>query len=143
MVKNVVYLQAFGIGGFGSLNYERIIYRQKDFNLGARIGISTYHIYDFTNTFNPDLIFPIALNGHYGKTHKIEFGIGQTIVSIVHIVNSDLKPRRDANIHANFTLGYRYQKKEGGLFFRCAYTPMIQEYSRYRHWGGISIGYAF
>ena len=143
LVKNMCYLEALGIGGFGSLNYERIIFKKRNFLTGAPIGFSTHHLFDFTNKLNPDIIVPIALSGLYGKQHKIEFGIGQTFVNIVHVGNSDLNSKRQTRMDANFTIGYRYQKENGGLIFRCAYTPMIQDYARYRHWGGISIGYAF
>jgi hypothetical protein len=141
--RNIFYLEAAGIGGYGSLNYERIIARKNDFLICARIGISTYNLTDYTTNFNPDFIIPIAINGLYGKNHKFEFGIGQSISNIVYNNTSNFRPERETNIHANFTIGYRYQKEEGGLIFRCNYSPIIEFYKYYRHWGGISIGYAF
>ncbi len=141
--QNVLYIEGVGIGGYGSLNYERIIPVKANLRIGLRIGISTYNITDYTTKFNPDIIIPIAINGLYGNNHKIEFGLGQTISNIVQANHSNWKPERVTNLHANFTIGYRYQKDKGGVIFRCSYTPIIEFYEFYRHWGGISIGYDF
>ena len=141
--QNILYIEALGIGGYGSLNYERIILIKKKRTIGVRIGISTYKITDYTTKFNPDVMIPIAINKFYGNKHKIEFGFGQTISSIVQANNSNWKPERVTNLNANFTIGYRYQKDKGGVIFRVSYTPIIEFYRYYRHWGGISIGYTF
>lgn len=141
--QNTLYLEAGGIGGYGSLNYERIIPVKVNLKIGARIGISTYNITDYTTKFNPDIIIPIAINGLYGNNHKIEFGFGQIMSSIIQTDLSNWKPDRKINLHANFTIGYRYQKDKRGIMFRCSYTPVIEFYKFYRHWAGISIGYAF
>lgn len=141
--RNSVYLEIVGIGGYGSLNYERIVLERNRFKFGLRIGVSTYNISDYTTKFNPDIIIPISVNGLYGNNHIIEFGIGSTISNIVQASSSNWKPERVTNINANFTIGYRYQKKQGGVIFRCSYTPIIEFYKYFRHWGGISIGYAF
>lgn len=140
---NVLYIEIAGIGGYSSLNYERIVFGNNKFKFGLRVGISTYNITDHTTKFNPDIIIPIAINGLYGNNHNIEFGLGQTISNIVQANPSNWKPKRMTNLHANFTIGYRYQKDKGGIIFRCSYTPIIEFYRYYRHWGGITIGYAF
>ncbi len=141
--KNVIYIEGAGTGGYGSLNYERVILNKTHLWLCTRVGLSTYNLRDYTNNFNPDIIIPMAINGLYGNNHKIEFGIGQTISNIVHANYSNWQTERETNFHANFTIGYRYQKDKGGVMFRCSYTPIIEFYNHYRHWGGISIGYAF
>ena len=143
MSQNTFYLEAGGIGGYGSFNYERIIPVKVNLKAGVTIGISTYKLTDYTTKFNPDIIIPISINGLYGNNHKIEFGVGQTMSSIIQIDHSNLKPIRIFNLHGNFKIGYRYQKDKGGIMFRCSYTPIIEFYRRYRHWAGISIGYAF
>ena len=85
VAKNTLYLEGIGIGGYGSVNYERSIIQKNNINLMARIGFGTYHILDYTNRFNPDIIIPIAINATYGKQHHIEFGIGHTIASTVYV----------------------------------------------------------
>ena len=141
--QNLLYIECLGIGGYGSFNYERIILTLNNTNIGLRIGISTYKIKDYTTKFNQDIILPIKINKYYGNKHKIELGFGQTISSIVQVNYSNWEPKRVKNLHANFTIGYRYQKDKGGFLFRAGYTPLIEFYRYYRHWGGISIGYAF
>lgn len=143
IAKNIIYIEAAGIGGYGSLNYERVVLKKIDLLLCIRVGLSTYNLRDYTTRFNPDILIPIAINGLYGNNHKIEIGIGQMISNIVYANHSNWKPERETNIHANFTIGYRFQKEKGGLIFRCNYSPIIEFYKYYRHWGGISIGYAF
>lgn len=141
--RNSLYFEIMGVGGFISLNYERIILKKKKFKIGIRTGLGTYNISDYTNKFNPDIIIPLSLNGFYGNKHKIEFGIGQTISNIVHANNSKFIPERITEIHANFTIGYRYRKKQGHFIFRCNYTPIIEFYKYLKHSAGISIGYVF
>ena len=141
--RNILYIEVGGIGGYGSLNYERIVFAKANLMIGGRIGISTYNITDYTTDFNPDIIIPIAITGLYGRNHKIEFGFGQTISNTVQANHLNWEAERTTNIHANFTIGYRYQKDKGGIVIRCSYTPIIEFYNYYRQWGSISIGYAF
>ncbi len=141
--KNLLYLEVGGIGGYGSLNYERIILIKEKLKIGARIGLSTYNVTDFRTKFNPDVIIPIGINGLYGNSHKIMVGFGQTISNIVSVNPSNWRTQRKTNLHLNFSLGYRYQKNEGGMMFGISYTPMVEFYKSYRHWVGISVGYMF
>jgi hypothetical protein len=139
----IIYLEAGGAGGYGSLNYEKLCYHNKNFLLSLRAGVGTYRLEDYTAKFNPDILFPFAINACYGRDHKVELGVGQTLAAIVQPRGTDFKPKRLMSFHSNFSIGYRYQKNKNGLFFRCAYTPVI-EFNRYfRHWAGISIGYCF
>jgi len=141
--KHIVYAEGAGIGGYGSLNYENVFFSKGLFKLSARIGVGTYRVLDFQNRFNPDVIIPVALYGLFGKTHFAEFGFGQAISSTVHVNIENLQPDRRVNIHANFSVGYRYQRKTGGLFLRLSYSPLIEYYKTFRHWGGLSVGYVF
>jgi hypothetical protein len=143
IARNAIFTELGGVGGYGSINYERVIYRKISLMLAMRCGISTYHILDYTNKINPDVIIPFTMNAFYGKNHKIELGIGETFSSIVHTGQTDFKPKRIKNFHTIISIGYRYQKKRGGKVFRCAYTPIIEFNRDLRHWGGISFGYSF
>lgn len=143
IARNLLCLEVGGVGGYGSVNYERVVFSKKNLMFGMRLGISTYHIKDYTNKFNPDILIPLSINGYYGKNHKIELGIGQTFASIVHADIIDFKPTRITNFNTDFSIGYRYQKSTGGIVFRCAYTPIIDFNSYFRHWAGVSFGYSF
>lgn len=143
IARNLLYLEVGGVGGYGSVNYERVVFGKKNLMFGMRFGMSTYHIKDYTNKFNPDILMPLLVNGYYGKNHKIELGIGQTFASIIHANITDFKPTRITNFHTNFSIGYRYQKNTGGIVFRFAYTPIIDFNNYFRHWVGVSCGYSF
>lgn len=141
--KNIVYLEAGGHGGYGSINYERLVYTKKLFTLSARIGLGTYHIKAYTGKLSPDLIIPLALEGCYGKTNKIELGIGQTTASTLIFDKTDFSSKRTLNFSTILLVAYRYQKKQKGFFFRCAYTPIIEFNTYFRHWAGLAFGYSF
>jgi len=143
IAPNVIFIEAAGAGGYGSINYERVLYKKNFIMSTLRFGISTYHIVDYTNNFNPDIIIPFTFNGLYGKSHKIEIGFGEVYSNIVHADLIHFKPKRVSHFSTVFSLGYRYQKNKGGLIFRCAYTPIVEFNKYFRHWGGISFGYSF
>ena len=140
---NLVYLEAAGIGGYGSVNYERLILDKYQIGLGIRIGISTYHLKDYRNKFNPDFIIPFSVNSYYGKNHKVEVGIGEVLGNIVHADFEKATTIRKTKFHTAFSVGYRYQRENGGFFFRCVYSPIIEQNKYFRHWGGIAVGYSF
>jgi hypothetical protein len=141
--KNSIYIELLGIGGYGSLNFQREFIQVKKVKIGFRLGLSTYNITDFTTQFNPDIIIPFAIHAQYGNKNNIELGLGQVITNIVETNPISFTPERTTAIHANFTIGYRYQKPEGGFIFRINYSPIIESYQAYKHWGGLSFGYAF
>jgi hypothetical protein len=141
--KHIVHLEAAGIGGYGSLNFERIIKLNELFSLSARIGFSTNRIYDYNNKFNPDLLFPIAINGFFGKVHKVQLGLGQLVAFSIKANILNGPPARETNFHTNFTLGYRYQKQDSRIISGISYTPILEYNSSIRHWGAFTIGYLF
>ena len=143
IASNIVFIEAAGTGVYGSVNYERVFCSKGIYSLSARCGISSYHVNDYTGKLNPDILIPLMVQACVGIDHKIEFGAGQTISSIVRTDADDAEPVRKTNFHTIFSVGYRYQKNTGGIFFRCTYTPMLEFNKRFRHWGGISIGYSF
>ncbi len=142
--QNVLYLEAGGAGGYGSLNYEKLIDINKKIQVAARAGISSYRLLDYTNVFNPDIIMPIGVSMLYGKhKHRLEVGGGEAFVSMVQFDYMHWKPRRIVYTHVYSSVGYRYQKRQKGIVIRLFYVRML-EFSKYvRHWGGCSIGYAF
>jgi len=143
IAHNILYIELAGVGGYGSINYERVVFFKNKMMFGMRCGISSYHINDYSNTFNPDIVIPLSINAYYGKNHKAEIGVGETISNIVHADFANFKPKRETKFHTIFSIGYRYQKNAGGIFFRCTYTPIF-EFNKYlRHWAGISFGFSF
>jgi hypothetical protein len=140
---NILYLEIAGPGGFGSLNFEKLFLNENLLKAGFRSGVSTGHILDYVNKFNPDIILTFAINSYYGNNHKLETGIGQTISNIVHFDTSEGRAIRKTNFSSNLTLGYRYQQNDDGILFRCSYTPILENNKKFRNWFGFSFGYAF
>ncbi len=141
--RNLIYAEILGAGGYGSVNYEKLVYRKGELSMGMRVGAGTYNVRDFTGNINPDLIFPFSINTYIYAPHSIEVGLGNTFSSIVQVSQANWQPVRVNRLSANFAVGYRYAKKEGGFVFRLGYTPIYEFYKRFVHWGGVSFGYAF
>jgi len=140
--KNTVYLEAGGTGGYGSLNYERLLPFKNNFHITARIGFSTIKIKDFNQKLNPDVLIPIGINAFYGLNHKIQIGFGQVFANTVR-ANLQGETVRQTNLHTYFTIGYRYQKESSRFLFGINYTPILEFQETFRHWGGLTIGYSF
>lgn len=143
VATNVVYLELLGAGGFGSLNYEHLFLMKESLRSGLRAGIITSRIFDFQGRLNPDFSLPVSWLLFYGSKHNLEFGLGTTFTSTVRASSGKFTPERRAGLHQHFCLGYRYQKTGSGFLFRITYTPVIEFYRYFSHWGGTSLGYAF
>lgn len=140
--KSFIFIEAGGVGGYGSLNYERKAVRFGRFDLDLRVGLSTYHIKDFTNSFNPDITVPLVISALYGRNHHIELGAGQVYSSCVYFDGESGKAERQLRSNHNVFIGYRYAKESGGFMYRITYSPLFTEDVRW-DWAGVSIGYAF
>ncbi len=143
LLQNIIFLEAGGAAGYGSLNYERFFFQTHQSTVSIRLGLGTYRIKDYTNTINPDIIVPITLYGTFGRNHQLELGMGQTITSLVQANHTSFRKERKTHLNTHFSFGYRFYQKKKGLFFSCAYTPSIELNNPYRHWAGIAFGYVF
>ncbi len=141
--SNAFYIEALGMGGYGSINYERLLFNKKQWHVGVRLGAGTYRLRDFETNLNPDITIPLAFNAYYGYVHHFEIGLGQTITSIVKASPVNFKVMRENSVSSNFNIGYRYQKNAGGLVFRVNYNPIISRDRLFKNWYGVSFGYAF
>lgn len=141
-VENAIYIDLGGIGGFGSLNYSRKFYSINKFNFDGHIGISTTKFKDFQTKFNPQVIIPFGIHGSFGINHHVEIGIGSAYVSSVR-ANDNFDPKRVSTLNGNASIGYKFQKQKGGFLFRAYYSPIFEQFNKLRHWGGLSVGYAF
>jgi hypothetical protein len=73
------------------------------------------------------------------SNHKLELGGGRVFG---HGYDFDFPPGWTG------TVGYRYQREEGGLIFRLSFTPLVSDPNRIGErdtaaWGGISLGVGF
>jgi hypothetical protein len=135
----------FELGGHGlvySINYERLIINANRFKTAAQLGCSYYP----PSTGVRDLWIPFGINEiiSFGK-HHIEAGLGYVLI---REAARDQENNPDywfwTNLYSG-RIGYRFQKPDGRLILRAAFTPVI-EYDaafEFHPLGGVAVGYSF
>lgn len=142
--KNAIQLEAFGLGRYGSLAYERMVYDGKYVNYYAKAGFSMIRYLNFENKFKPDLLIPIEGIMVLGKKrHHLELSIGQVIQSYSRFSTAVGGPKRDLQVSLSTGLGYRYEKPGGRWQYRLMGYRILDDYEVSRLWAGISAGYKF
>ena len=163
-----VYLEAFGISGLYSINYERMLLQQEPIALAGRVGGTfTPKLSGLTDDlFGPGI--PLEINFLYGQSHHLELGAGISMNYVFYRPDGPVGVRSIGNDEfeyiyddpdeffigwASVRVGYRYQKPGSGLLFRLGFTPLLP-FGGYEDteldfektvvpMGGISFGYAF
>jgi len=119
--KNTIYTEAFGQGFCWSLNYDRLFNTEKRIMNSYTAGI----VYvPESIQFGDGTYFgiPLSYNWLIGKkSHHLELGIGLTSL----LVNPNSSVKSDFYAYLTPKIGYRFQRPQGGLFFRATATPMI------------------
>ena len=152
--KNIVYLELGGNAGQYAFTYGRVFHQKGKLKLSASAGFSMWYQGSISNTRWLPAI-PVELTAFYGKSnHHLELGAGVTsyLDSIIDF-DEETFETNDKVVFSGFIpvrIGYRYQKPEGGFFFRVAYTPIIDFPSRTGgnwsfnpYWAGLSFGKSF
>lgn len=153
--KNAVYLEVGGSSGRYAVNYSKIFHQKGKLKLSASAGFSMWRnqLNDFKTIWLP--VIPLEVTAFYGKSnHHLELGFGFTsYLSRTLDINSETFEFSDKVIFGAFIplrVGYRYQKPEGGFFFRVGYTPIIDfpprtggNWSFNPYWAGVSFGKSF
>lgn len=137
---NSIYFEALGNGGLYSVNYDRLFSE----NFGARVGFMYLSELDFFFASAEDLLLiPATMNYFLGSKHKFELGAGVVLASVSSTGAFGFKNNQSAsNVVGTATIGYRYQKPQGGFLFRAGFTPLFNS-SGFEPWGGLSIGVSF
>ena len=162
--RNTIYAEAFGQGFCYSINYDRLFNTEKRFMNSFTAGF----VYAPESLGFGDGTYcgiPISYNWLLGKkSHHLELGIGLTSL----VVNPNSNMVSDFYTYLTPKIGYRFQRPNGGLFFRATATPMIdilnvstykfgneksRNFSSFNNvvgigyaafpWPGMSIGYTF
>ena len=163
--KNTFFIEALGNSLFYSLNYDKILFQKRNLFISNRIGI----FYLPAGGGNYKFGIPLEINFLLGKKqHFFESGLGISYLyfddfywltdgqgQIFEIVDQKINW-----VFITGRIGYRYQKPNGGFFFRVGFTPLFQiidkrkdkYYGMYAQpgpsmsilpFGGIGIGYTF
>lgn len=155
VAKKAVYLEVGGSSGRYAVNYSKIFHQKGKLKLNASAGFSMWRdqLNDFKTIWLP--VIPLEVSALYGKSnHHLELGFGVTsYLGRTLDFNSETLELEDKVVFGAFIpvrIGYRYQKPEGGFFFRVGYTPIIDfpprtggNWSFYPYHAGISFGKSF
>lgn len=133
------FVEAFGPGGFWSLNYQ-IEQKVEKGSLEVRLGISSYNVMNPLGKFNPDVSFPVGFYYRPAQLQRFKVGGGVTFNSIQEFQDGKLK--RSSYVGAYAGVGFRFLQKEHWWAELNAYyinTSFIFN----SPWGGCSLGYRF
>jgi hypothetical protein len=158
--KNMVFAEAGGNAVRYAASYGRIFHQKGMLKLSGSAGFSMWYFNTSERYYNTSRTtywlpaFPLEISAFLGRSkHHLEIGTGIT-------PNLAVTARRDPStsrfrdkvaLGANVPIrvGYRYQKPEGGFFFRVGYTPSFWLRGSEGNimfdpiWAGISLGMSF
>lgn len=171
--RNSIYIEAFGQGLLNSISYDRLFRSEKKIQSSLSVGVTimpSLGISDFYSGAQLSYNSLYAMNNHH-----IELGLGLNF--LMDEVKNGVDYLGEAGVLRNYylyftpKLGYRFQRPQGGVFFRLTFTPLFAFMNRVGAisvdnelvvnprteifsnvvsfgnkvfpWGGISIGYTF
>ena len=128
-----VSAQILGPGGFGSVRFEKTMFKRRDYYYCFGLG--------YFSEGEKYLGFPVGLGKlFFLKNQRSAFDLSFTVNPMLLI--KDAGTDKDDRIYMNYFpgIGFRRFSTENvvwGLFF----TPLINEYKTLMPYGGVSIGY--
>jgi hypothetical protein len=127
--KNTVYSELLGNAAGFSINFDRIVFTKNSASISLCIGagrvpgILINRALD--NGFTPNFLvygIPISTNLFWGRRNNhFETGLGLTYQQGLLSVGQ----RYSQSVFAVARIGYRYQKKTGGFFWKIGLTPFF------------------
>lgn len=125
--RNALYVEFGGNSGRYAVNYGRIIHQKEKLKLNVSAGFSMWrHGTRRSDYWLP--VVPMEILAFWGRSnHHLEIGTGVTSIlepsPTTDPVTSEIDDQIVYSAAVIFRVGYRYQKPEGGFFFRAGYTP--------------------
>jgi hypothetical protein len=126
--RNSIFIEVGGNAFFYSLNYDRQVNLSDTWRLAGRAGVM------YVNTFtekNRHLVgIPLEFSYLKGRQNNfLEIGLGVTGIYDQYYSFDPRVPIRDSKVQdlalmAVVRIGYRHQKREGGLFYKVGFTPL-------------------
>jgi hypothetical protein len=131
--KNSIYGELGGTSNGYAISYGFIFHQKERLKYSASAGFSMRYQNEILRVSSGFLIpsFSTEITALWGKSKgHLEFGTGFVAYrNKQFIFDKDFPGNRRERQYWNKTIvpriGYRYQKPDGGLFFRAAYTPWI------------------
>ncbi len=115
--KNTFYLELASKGSIYSVNFDHIFRRGDKLSYSYRIGFSIE---------KNGISFPVGINMITGKkSHHAELGL--TIILYIDHYRTLLSGDNlsDKYLYVIPAAGYRFQRQNGGVFFKAAVSPLI------------------
>lgn len=158
IAKNTLFVEGFGNGIYGSINYDRIFFI-KNHKFSSRYGFMFVPIpvSGKNSKFPHHYTIPVEFNYLKGQKNHLEFGLGLTYTYAV-FTNTTYQGKKEISkaIYAILKpIGYRLQKSSGGLFAKVNGLLVIKTIelnknyvlsrneARFAPFIGFSIGYTF
>jgi hypothetical protein len=124
--RNTIFFEAGGNSFFYSINYDRLLKIKEKWRLAGRIGVM--YVNTFTNERRSMIGIPMEFSYLRGHSNRFfELGIGVSGIYDHYYTQSNLNTSsevKDFVLLSVLRLGYRYQKHEGGLFYKIGLTPL-------------------
>jgi len=135
--QHTIYAEGLGSAYWYSIGYDYTLKLKEKHKLSFNFGVSYFS----------GIFLAPQISYLYGKKHHLELGVGTAyLMDIIY-------PEYTGVWWLPFRIGYRYQRENGGFFFKIAYMPsfffhlhneegynsVIREFVPY--WGGVAFGY--
>jgi len=123
--RNTIFVELLGNGGIYSLNFDRILISKEKWKLAGRVGFTYHNFFDDLNSQFYGI--PLEVSYLLGRSnHFLETGLGVTPVYDTSDGFEQNSPKQETLfIITPVRIGYRYQRKEGGFFFKAGWTPQF------------------
>lgn len=145
IARNSFYAQLSSQASPYSLNYDRVFHYGKKLSYSFRVGFAVN---------KNDVSAPVGISAFTGNgNHHLEFGIAAIPYVYIFEASSDKGKESDLYLYFIPNVGYRYQKPEGGLFFKVNAGPAIfcdppsdnfwKMDPKLHAYGSLSLGFSF
>lgn len=141
--RNSIYGEVFGQGLYNSISFDRLYHTERKVKTSLSAGITFLPL-----SYMVAVATPVSYNYIFGqKNHHLELGLGFTPMYFrsKQIEATDSYSDKNGIIHnesfighetdffSYFTpkIGYRFQKPNGGLFFRATFSPAVAGINKY------------
>jgi hypothetical protein len=130
--RNSVYLEVYGQGYYNSICFDRLYNMNKKVKTSVTAALTLVPYFSRHNDYLFVIGVPVSYNWLFGKRKShLELGLGLTVSSQTYndFYLSETGARMTTNyIYLTPKIGYRFQKPQGGFFFRACLTPLYDLY---------------
>lgn len=143
-VKNAIYLAYGGAGIYFSLMCEHQLIKTDNMHVGAKAGIGTsFSLVLFPSEYN----FPVGAYILYGNNKgHIDFSMCLTNYLLEQYDYTNDLTYHELKILMIPSIGYRFQKKQGGVMFKAGVSPIInfnKTTNGVAPWLDVGVGWGF